>query len=323
MKFYINIYSICLIWIFSVWSFNVFISDEILDSTSVEGLTISPGYSTRFVLSKYSLEKQPIPYSACTPDLTSPLSYKSDCYKALMSQPNRLYHFSDCRNMCFQKYLGNQCHCQSTFYNFFFYPSMRPCSIPQDSSFNNSAIDFACLTKYWYEYTQTDSILNNCDCPLECKSSGYSIASSFAQFPTLNYYQQMYANDSLIISRLTENNIENNYETVRNSVARLSIFYNELKETVITENVKTKTFDLISQIGGTLGLFLGLSFLSLFEFLELLVQSLIVVFHEKYLRQNRIDSDNNKTDGEAVVQNEIDQPWFETVLKRFLFIIVS
>jgi hypothetical protein len=118
----------------------------------------------------------------------------------------------------------------------------------------------------------------------------------------------MYANDSLIISRLTENNIENNYETVRNSVARLSIFYNELKETVITENVKTKTFDLISQIGGTLGLFLGLSFLSLFEFLELLVQSLIVVFHEKYLRQNRIDSDNNKTDGEAVVQNEIDQP---------------
>ena len=40
-------------------------------------------------------------------------------------------------------------------------------------------------------------------------------------------------------------------------MARVEIFYDELKETIITESIKTETFDLIANLGGTLGLFLG------------------------------------------------------------------
>jgi energy-converting hydrogenase Eha subunit G len=73
-----------------------------------------------------------------------------------------------------------------------------------------------------------------------------------------------------------------NYENVRKSVAKVSIFYNDLRETVITENVKISMADLISSIGGTLGLFVGMSLLSSIEILEILVQSAIVL-----LKQNR------------------------------------
>ncbi len=47
------------------------------------------------------------------------------------------------------------------------------------------------------------------------------------------------------------------------------IFYDELKETKITHDIKVQSIDLISNIGGLLGLFLGL--LKLNQFLDLLL----------------------------------------------------
>ena len=72
-------------------------------------------------------------------------------------------------------------------------------------------------------------------------------------------------NQSLIKKRLGSLS----YSDLKQNVARVQIFYNELKETFISEEIKTKIFDLVSNIGGTLGLFLGLSFLSLIEFFEI------------------------------------------------------
>ncbi len=64
----------------------------------------------------------------------------------------------------------------------------------------------------------------------------------------------------------------NSFDRVKGSVSRLSIFYDELKQTEMSEKVKMGLTDLIADAGGTLGLFLGLSFLSLIEFVEILVQ---------------------------------------------------
>jgi hypothetical protein len=81
-----------------------------------------------------------------------------------------------------------------------------------------------------------------------------------------------------------------NYENVRKSVAKVSIFYNDLKETVITENVKISLADLVSSIGGTLGLFVGMSLLSAIEVFELLVQSAIVIYRDCYFAKIKINA---------------------------------
>jgi hypothetical protein len=98
-------------------------------------------------------------------------------------------------------------------------------------------------------------------------------------------------NQSLIKKRLGSLS----YIDLKQNVARVQIFYNELKETFISEEIKTKIFDLVSNIGGTLGLFLGLSFLSLIEFFEIFFQILIISLFKRK-NQNKIEmiASNNK-----------------------------
>ena len=54
--------------------------------------------------------------------------------------------------------------------------------------------------------------------------------------------------------------------------------YNELKETIIEESEKMSDIDFIANIGGTLGLFLGVSFLSFFEIMEIFLQIIFILF---------------------------------------------
>ncbi len=63
----------------------------------------------------------------------------------------------------------------------------------------------------------------------------------------------------------------------RNDSLDLYIYFDELKEILITESPKFGAQDLVANFGGHLGLFLGFSFLSLAEFLELFILVLIVL----------------------------------------------
>jgi hypothetical protein len=68
------------------------------------------------------------------------------------------------------------------------------------------------------------------------------------------------------------------FQTVKQSVAGVRVLYNEMKEIIITEEKKSDFNDLISSVGGTLGLFLGISFLSMIEFVEIVMQSFLIYF---------------------------------------------
>jgi len=49
---------------------------------------------------------------------------------------------------------------------------------------------------------------------------------------------------------------------------------------LISNKPKTELFTIISNIGGTLGLFLGISFLSFIEIFEILFQVIYILFFE-------------------------------------------
>ena len=59
------------------------------------------------------------------------------------------------------------------------------------------------------------------------------------------------------------------------------VYYKELKYTLISQQPKTEIFDLISKIGGILGLFMGISFMSLIEILEILFEIMSIIFVER------------------------------------------
>ena len=63
----------------------------------------------------------------------------------------------------------------------------------------------------------------------------------------------------------------------------IRIYYQDLSYNLITQKPKQKLFDLISMIGGTFGLFIGVSFLSLPEIIILLFEIFFVLINfEKY-----------------------------------------
>ena len=66
-------------------------------------------------------------------------------------------------------------------------------------------------------------------------------------------------------------NLTNKTVTIQNNYHFVYVYYSNLEYTLISELIKTTASDLVSNLGGTLGLYVGVSFLSLAEFFELIV----------------------------------------------------
>ena len=233
--------------------FKIFINDEIVNTFWIDGIQVSTGQSITISLDKTKIKKIPKPYSECTNDLTDVDSYNSEFYKKLFRQRNdSTYQLAACEALCIQKYVGDKCGCQSSLSEYFFYENMRICDIPYSNLTDYDAfMEYTCEIDAIFGYANIESDKRDCDCPLKCESSKYSYTISSSEYPSMqlytNYFSQLYLND---ISSMS-------YNDLRQSIAKVQIYFQEMKQTVIEENEKTLVSDLVSNIGGTLGLFLG------------------------------------------------------------------
>ena len=92
----------------------------------------------------------------------------------------------------------------------------------------------------------------------------------FSKFPNLIYYNQL-INRTLIRSKYPADYILS-YEDLQNSVVAFNVYYDDLKYTIISEVAKSSPTDLASNMGGLLGLFIGVSFLSFGELIEMALE---------------------------------------------------
>ena len=60
-------------------------------------------------------------------------------------------------------------------------------------------------------------------------------------------------------------------EAVKEQEFMFSVYFERLEYTLISQSEKTTLSDLVANVGGTFGLFIGISFLSFLEILEVLV----------------------------------------------------
>ena len=255
--------------LFSIYhGYTIFITNQTTNSLYMDGISISPGYSFKIAIKKVIINKKPRPFSACIDDLTSSSSYDSECYRKSF-QSNQTYHFEDCVYMCLQKNLGDLCQCQVYLTGSLYYRDLRQC-FNEPSKIRN---DSGCFTQSLNNFIINEDIIKNCDCPIECHYEYFTTSTSFSEFPTKQYFNYI-KNSTLIRSKLGD---EATYQDVKESVVRIEIFNEDLTETVVNENAKTAIRDLVSSIGGLLGLFLGISFLSFVEFIDLFIEIFIIL----------------------------------------------
>jgi tetrahydromethanopterin S-methyltransferase subunit F len=111
--------------------------------------------------------------------------------------------------------------------------------------------------------------------PLECDSFEYDII--FYTEPILSV-GNISANiqDILIVKYSSD---FKTYENVSKTFVSINVYYEDLKYTLISQQPKIELFGLISNLGGILGLFIGFSFISLLEIIEVLAE-LVYIYLE-------------------------------------------
>ena len=233
---------------------HVYIHNSTSMPSFYEGLDVASSFETNIAVSRTFFSKLTSPYSDCLSD--------SDAYfyQKLVAS-NGKYRFRDCIRLCFQELLIQECECQDPF-NPILNESIPLC---------NTLIDlFQCEYPLYSQFFNADMEASCPYCKFECESIKYAYSASFNEYPS-----EEYGDFLLRLNKIRANNITT-FDKLKRNVLSLNIYYDVLQYKVIEEVPSTDLVTLISGLGGTMGLILGMSFLSVLELVEICLNILFL-----------------------------------------------
>jgi hypothetical protein len=237
------------------------------DTYNSRGYWLATGSWNYFELDRVFYKKLNSPYSDCLNNVN--LFKKNKTLIDHISKVNRTYTQNDCYYLCSHLFAlkESECGCNSTFDDY-----SKNC-FRQINKQAETEVQ-KCNAKYLNDFRKNDQY-EKCSeyCPLECDRISYLITpyseqissanGNISKTPKSNYFSEF-----------------NTYEEVKKSFIGIRIYYNELKYTLISEEPKTELLDFISNIGGILGLFLGISFLSFIEIFEIIFEIVFIILQK-------------------------------------------
>ena len=246
-------------------------------NSNVEGYDAAPGHETNFLINRLVRDQLPFPYSECLVDNRDPIPYDSKIYTAMIKS-NYSYTQSACFDQCYVFMTVEQCGCYDTVV----VPVLKaePCL---------TTTQIACTDVVWYQYTSTD-IKARCTplCPLECNSITYTMTESQSDYPSESYSNVILADDVYMSKFLSAYQVsqENpnvtradiNYGILVDNIARVTVYYDTSVYEYASEFPSMDGTALLGNLGGNLGLFLGMSVLSIIEILEVFIESAIYMY---------------------------------------------
>jgi len=223
-----------------------------------KGFFIHPGSFNYFIIKRVYDQKLEFPYNNCYKNVS-----KSEFNQTIIDyliEKNRDYTQKECLYLC-EKLK---------------YKEVNPCNFSLDDldeDIYRKAEDLDkmisdCIGKFFKE-SKTYELCSNLYCPLECDSYAYDLSLNSHTITGYGNISKM--NDSFYMF--------NTFENVSKSFYALRVYYEDLKYTLIEQKPKIELFGLISNVGGTLGLFLGFSFISLLELFEVLAELVYIKLH--------------------------------------------
>ena len=238
-----------------------------LQPMPLDGMNIANGEITYVNVKRTFSSKLENPYNDCKANLNKPDAFDSDFYRDTF-KIYKTYTQNYCFDICFISNSLKECNCSIVFSLL-----TNPCNtLEKLECFNNNLIKLM------------DKISAICSpkCPLECESIDYSLSVSHSYFSSPDYFKflktkqifQSLLNNS---SNYCNNSVEIENEVIRKSIVEVNVFYDELKYTKVSQIAKMTFEDLMANIGGTLGLCIGISFLSFVEIFEAIIQLFMIL----------------------------------------------
>jgi hypothetical protein len=220
-----------------------------------KGTIISSGTNNFFQVKRTLDQKLELPYNECLKDINQfPFNKTIIDY---LNKTNRKYSQFECLNLCFNLHYNqtNPCNCYLTSLD----------EMPYFVCGNNNT----CWEKFNQNFQQTEQCSHLC--PLECDQYSYEIFHTPAKIPGTGKINKF--NDDYFYSSLPQ---FQTYENVSKTYYLINAYYEDLSYTLISQQPKIELFGLISNLGGILGLFIGFSFISCLELIEVLAEFIYI-----------------------------------------------
>ncbi|XP_046551585.1 amiloride-sensitive sodium channel subunit alpha-like [Haliotis rubra] len=213
------------------------------------GVAISGGTETFIGLKRVNIQRLGRPYGYCDDGI----QFKRDF--------NVTYTRQACQDYCLVRLIVNACGCydgRQGDMNRIFHLSDA-----HSDCKNQSEIECMVRVKRKYEFGQYSS---DCVCYSPCTESTFVKSISSRQWPSVEYGQVLV---EAICAKGDEEHCKrlrryDGYQLSQNFI-KLNIYYEDLNYENITEDADYADAQFLSDIGGTLGLWIGLSVISVFE----------------------------------------------------------
>ncbi|ESN96405.1 hypothetical protein HELRODRAFT_189228 [Helobdella robusta] len=220
-----------------------------------EGLAINAGQVTSLGLKQINLKRKSPPYNYCyDTDNSDPMD---NVYGELFD--GVIYSTGGCMRTCYQRNVISECGCGDPAY------PLKGLAISANNSLTAyppcSEIDanqWQCL-QYVTEMYNNNSI--NCDCNEPCKETTYTVTLSIGAWPANVQKDMLFEKFQDMVNYSVA-------DTYQENLAKVELYYEEFNHERIEEKPSYELPQFLSDCGGILGLWLGMSVLTICEFLE-------------------------------------------------------
>ncbi|XP_041462486.1 acid-sensing ion channel 1-like [Lytechinus variegatus] len=159
------------------------------------------------------------------------------------------YGYAECYLECMGNFSVNACGCSGC--GVFNVSDAQECTLWET---------FTCTSGSFADFVENET----CDCPVACRVLTYQPSISTTKYPTTTwaeYYQSLSPELKL-------------GDYMKENICYVSIYFKEISIKQITQNIDYNYFSFLCDIGGSLGLWLGGSILTVFEILDLFGNSM-------------------------------------------------
>ena len=145
-----------------------------------------------------------------------------------------------------------------------------------------TASELSCVDENYKLFQSDKYIQDKClpECPLECNISNYLTTYSLSSFPT-DMHLNIFNSNQALLAKYNANRTYSSLNELAENLVKINIYYDKLTYTLIDEFETTTMPTLLSNIGGTLGLYLSVSVLSIVELIEVIIEFVTIQIRKR------------------------------------------
>ncbi|XP_013421470.1 degenerin deg-1-like [Lingula anatina] len=252
-------------------------------------IVVAPGKHTSIGISKKRFVRIDSPYGDCknyTEEENYELNAYSEYYNLIVN-----YSREACFKTCLQRQIIRDCGCAHPSYPANATALQASWNIAYNKNLTNSRDDpvLCNIANSTTHIECVDNIVDmykkgqiTCDCPPKCVEDTFEASVSSMRWPSDVYQMEMLQTLSAYV------NTDLDLLKMRRNVLKVEIFYRDMNLETVTTNVAYSLTDLGSDLGGNLGLWLGVSVLTACELFNLILDVIQLA-----LRNHKKNSKNN------------------------------